>query len=161
MFFLSPPTWLNIKSIKSADLKTTAAVIFTTFHWTFLHLNVFTQQAYLAWWIYLFHTVAIGTPERQSAKFHTVAASNNGDRDHFNIACSGHLHISAILSAHPVRGVSRIQRTANREVATLSCIFVQTVLICQRILKMFLNTLITLLVNHFCIYLFGHSSSRQ
>ena len=91
------------------------------------------QQAYLAWRVYLFHTVAIGTPERQCAKFHTVAASNNRDRDHFNIACSGHLHISAILSAHPVRGVSRIQRTANREVATLSCIFVQTVLICQRI----------------------------
>jgi len=38
--------------------------------------------------------------------------------DHSVFACSRHIYMGVILRAHPVRGESRIQRNANREVAT-------------------------------------------
>jgi len=40
--------------------------------------------------------------------------------DHFIIACSCHLHVGVILSAHPVRGESHIPHCADWEVAILA-----------------------------------------
>jgi len=37
----------------------------------------------------------------------------------FYIGCSRHIHMGAILSVHPVRGASRVQRRADQEVAAL------------------------------------------
>jgi len=46
------------------------------------------------------------SPSGMCAKLHTVAASNNcpPHRDHSITAFSRHVHIGAILRAHPVRG---------------------------------------------------------
>jgi len=55
---------------------------------------------------------AIGKPERQCAKFHTVAASNILKitcHDHCIIACSRHIYMGVVLRTHPVNGESHIQ----------------------------------------------------
>jgi len=56
-----------------------------------------------------------------NGKLRTVAASNNREitrRDHSFVACSRHIHMGAILHAHPVRGESCIQCRADRDAAT-------------------------------------------
>jgi len=41
-------------------------------------------------------------------------------RNHSIIACSCHVYMGVVLRAHPVRGESRIQRSATGEVATIA-----------------------------------------
>jgi len=57
-----------------------------------------------------------------SAKLHTVAASNN--RDHTLRSLYHRLFVpliyGVVLRAHSVRGEPRIQRNANREIATIA-----------------------------------------
>jgi len=61
---------------------------------------------------------AIVEPKR--AKLWLQAAIETTHRDHSLIACSHHLHLGAILSAHPVRGALRIQHRACRVEATVA-----------------------------------------
>jgi len=63
-----------------------------------------------------FRAVAIGKPERQALQTLTLwqqATIEFTRCAHSIMACSRHVHVSAILSAHPVRGASRIQCQAD------------------------------------------------
>jgi len=59
--------------------------------------------------------VAIGKPVRHTFQQAKIAIIPG---DHSIVACLRHIHIGAIHSALPVRGGLRIQRRADREVAT-------------------------------------------
>ena len=60
-------------------------------------------------------------PSGMRAKLRTVAATNNRVHMPRSLYCclfAPHIHLGVVLCAHPVRGEPRIQRNANREVAT-------------------------------------------
>ena len=59
----------------------------------------------------------------ERAKFRAVVASSKIEitrRDHSIVACSHHLHMDAILNAHPVRDELRMRRHSNRKSSTIA-----------------------------------------